>query len=82
MTRSSAKRHKAHCDKLASGCLRLADDARVAICSAEESEIRCNPSAQYYLLDGVGRCLPYMILLAQRTQQFVPTEAFRAERPR
>jgi hypothetical protein len=76
----SAHRHKAYYDKLASGSLRIQAEERVAICSAEESEIRSNPDAKYYLLDGVGRCLPFMMLMMQRKQEFSPLEAFLAEK--
>jgi hypothetical protein len=80
LARPSANRHKDYYDKLATGCLRIEGEDRVAICSAEQSEIRPNPSAQYYLLDGVGRCLPYMILLAEHAREFAPIEAFCAAR--
>jgi hypothetical protein len=80
LARPSANRHKEYYDKLATGSLRIEDEDRVAICSAEESEIRSNPDAQYYLLDGVGRCLAYMILVAEHTQEFAPIEAFCAMR--
>jgi hypothetical protein len=80
LARPSAAKHKAYYDKLKTGSLRIEDENRVAICSAESSEINSNPSAQYYLLDGVGRCLPYMILVAEQAREFAPIEAFRAER--
>ncbi len=75
-----AHKHKHYYDELATGSLQLEGENRVAICSAEESEIRSNPGAQYYLLDGVGRCLPYMILVAEHKQEFAPIEAFCAAR--
>lgn len=80
LARPSAYRHKAYYDQLAAGSLRLAGENRVAICSAEASEISSNPNARHYLLDGVGRCLPYMILVAERTLEYGPIEAFLAER--
>jgi hypothetical protein len=80
LVRPSAHKHKHYYDELTAGSLHIEGDDRVAICSAEESEIRSNPSAQYYLLDGVGRCLPYMILLAEHKQEFAPIEAFCADR--
>jgi len=76
LARPSAKKHKDYYDKLANGSLRIEGEDRVAICSAEESEIRSNPDAQYYLLDGVGRCLPYLILVAEHKREFEPIEAF------
>ena len=80
LTRSSACKHKAYYEELANGSLRIEGENRVSICSAEEGEIGSNPSAQYYLLDGVGRCLPYMILVAEHTREFASVEAFCAER--
>jgi hypothetical protein len=55
LARPSAKRHKEYYDKLASGSLRIEGEDRVAICSAEDGEIRSNPAARYYLLDGACR---------------------------
>lgn len=78
--RTSAYRHKVYYDQLASGSLQIESENRVAICSAEQSEIRSNPAAQYYLIDGVGRCLPYMMLVAKHAREFAPVEAFCAER--
>jgi hypothetical protein len=80
LARPSAHKHKDYYDKLATGSLRIEGEDRVAICSAEESEIRSNPGAQYYLLDGVGRCLPYMVLVAEHRREFAPIEAFCAAR--
>src|ERR1700733_15412789 len=75
--RPSAWKHRGYYDELANGSLRIEGENRVAICSAEGSEVRSNPAAQYYLLDGVGRCLPYMALLTQHLREFAPIEAFR-----
>jgi hypothetical protein len=80
LARPSAHKHRDYYDRLANGSLRIEGENRVAICSAEESEIRPNPSARYYLLDGVGRCLPYMILVAKHECKFAPIEAFCAVR--
>lgn len=78
--RPSAHKHKAYYDRLADGTLQLSGNDRIAICSAEPSEIAANLTAGYYLLDGVGRCLPYMILLKEQKREFTPIEAFLAER--
>ena len=80
LERASDPRHKKYYDELINGSLRIEGEDRVAICSAEDSEIRSNPSARYYLLDGVGRCLPYMMLVIGRALEFTPIEAFCAER--
>jgi hypothetical protein len=76
LARPAALKHKDYYEKLATDSLRIEGEDRVAICSAEESEIRSNPRAQFYLLDGVGRCLPYMILVAEHMREFAPIEAF------
>ena len=80
LTRASARRHKAYYDQIASGSLRIEGEDRVAICTAEESEVRSNPAARYYLLDGVGRCLPYMMLVVENARELAPVEAFCADR--
>jgi hypothetical protein len=80
LTRSSASRHKAYYDGIVSGSLRIEGENRVAICTAEASEINSNPNARYYLLDGVGRCLPYIMLVVERAREFAPVEAFCADR--
>jgi hypothetical protein len=67
-------------DRLAAGRLELKGENRIAICSAEPDEISANPAARYYLLDGVGRCLPYMILLKEGRLKQMSIEAFLAER--
>jgi hypothetical protein len=79
-SRPDAHKHKAYYDALASATLRLEGDDRIAICSAEENEIRQNPSARYYLLDGVGRSLPYMVLSKAPAITYAPVESFVAER--
>lgn len=76
LARPTANKHRHYHDKFVAGALRLEGENRVAICSAEENEIRSNPGAQYYLLDGVGRCLPYMILILEHKREFEPIEAF------
>ncbi len=78
--RPSARKHKDYYDQLATGSLELVGEDRFAICSAEPGEIAANPAACYYLLDGVGRCLPYMILLKEQKLKHTPIEAFLAER--
>lgn len=80
LARPSAQRHKTYYDRLASGSCRLEGEDRIAICSAELTEVCQNPVARYYLLDGVGRCLPYMILVKEGKLNYAPVEAFLAER--
>jgi hypothetical protein len=78
LARASAQ-HRAYYEAIASGALSLKGKERVAICSAEDSERKSNPMARYYLLDGVGRALPYMILLLEKKLEYRPLEAFLAE---
>jgi hypothetical protein len=78
--RPSAQRHRNYCEQFAAGSLELTGENRIAVCSAEPEEIAANPSASLYLLDGVGRCLPFMILLKQQKLGFAPIEAFLAKR--
>lgn len=73
-------KHRIYYQGLAAGTLQLVGANRIAVCSAEPSEIEPNPAARYYLLDGVGRCLPYMMLLLERKVEPVSVEAFLAER--
>lgn len=80
LDRPSARCHKKYYDDLQRGSLRLEGENRIAICSAEDSERRSNPAAQYYLLDGVGRSLPYMILITEKQRKYEPIEAFLAEK--
>lgn len=80
LTRPSAQKHKDYYDRIAAGTLQLRGADRIAVCSAEAGEIAANPAARYYLLDGVGRCLPYMILLKEQKLQHTPIEALLAER--
>ena len=80
LARPSAHKHKAYYDSLAAGRCCLEGEDRIAICSAEPNEISQNPVARYYLLDGVGRCLPYMILVKEQKLTYEPVEAFLAER--
>jgi hypothetical protein len=72
--------HRIYYDSLTRGAIRLTGKDRIAVCSAEPSEIESNPAARYYLLDGVGRCLPYMILLQEENLGLSTIEAFLAER--
>lgn len=75
-----AWRHREYYAALKAGRLRLVGACRIALCSPEESERRKNPAGTYYLLDGVGRCLPLVMLLQAREIAFHPVEAFLAER--
>ncbi len=80
LSRLTAHKHKAYYDQLVAGTLRFTGTDRIAICSAEPTEVEKNPAARYYLLDGGGRCLPYMTLVVQQQPVPRPIEAFLAER--
>ncbi|MGA3335200.1 MAG: hypothetical protein ABSC62_13655 [Terracidiphilus sp.] len=73
-------KQRAYYESLERAELALQGANRLAICSAEHSEMDSNPSARYYLLDGVGRSLPYMILLLEQKIESLRIEAFMAER--
>lgn len=72
--------HKKYYDSLLRGSLQLVGTNRIAICSAEPEEIARNPAACHYLLDGVGRCLPYMMLLLEQKIEPLQVEAFLSQR--
>jgi hypothetical protein len=74
------QQHKSYYDALARGAIQLAGANRIAICSAEPCEIESNPAARYYLLDGAGRCLPYMMLCLEQKLKPLTIEAFLANR--
>ncbi len=76
----SSSTHRIYHDRLARGAIHLTGKDRIAICSGEPSEIELNPDSRYYLLDGVGRCLPYMMLLLEHKLELAAIEAFLAER--
>ena len=80
LARPSAHRHKKYYDEQLEGSLQLEGEDRIAICSIEESEGRTNPAAKFYLLDGVGRSLPYMVLIKERKREYRLVEAFLAEK--
>jgi hypothetical protein len=80
LARPSAHRHKTYYENLAAGSLQLEGDNRIAICSMEEGEGHSNPAAKYYLLDGAGRSLPYMILIHEGKHKYRPVETFLAEK--
>lgn len=73
-------RHLEYYDLLKRETLVLRGDSRIAVCSATLNERRHNPSAEFYILDGVGRSLPYMILVQQGNLPYTPVEAFLARR--
>jgi hypothetical protein len=72
LARASDPRNKNYYERLMMGKVELRGEDRIAICSAEPCEVRSNPAARYYLLDGVGRALPYMILLKEGNLQRMP----------
>lgn len=80
LSQAKNPRHLDYYKQLEQGKLTLQDASRIAICSAEPSEVENNPSANFYILDGAGRSLPYMILLQEGKLPYVSVEAFLAKR--
>lgn len=72
-------RHRQYYEAMRSCHFRLECSSRLALCTASESERRSNPSGVYYLHDGAGRALAYLLLIKERKGQFEPVEAFIAE---
>ena len=80
LARPSAQRHRSYHEAFQSGALALAGDSRIAICTAGDHERHHNPSGSFYLLDGVGRCLPYMMLIQSDHLNYRAVEALLAEK--
>ena len=78
LSRSSAEGHRAYYAQIQGG-FRLVGDERIVIRSLEDERAR-NPSGRYYLQDGAGRGLSYMILLTQARLTYEPVESFLAEK--
>lgn len=79
LERPTAARHLEYYQRISQG-FRLVGDERIAICSAEPSEISHNPLAAYYLLDGAGRALAWMIHVDEGTALDEDVEAIVAAR--
>lgn len=75
LTRASAKRHLDYYTAFKSCHFRLEGSSRLVICSSSGDERRENPAGQYYLHDGTGRALSYMILVKEIAATFNPVEA-------
>lgn len=75
LQRASAKKHRQYRDAMLAG-LRLTGDHRVMLRSATPGERAPNPDGMFYLMDGAGRGLPYMILLLEGRLAYEPVEAF------
>ena len=80
ISRYSATKHNYYYERMRSGAYELVNGNRIALCSANEHEVGSNPSGRYYLLDGAGRSLPYMMLVAAKTIPYSSVEAFVATR--
>jgi hypothetical protein len=57
----------------------LQGDDKIAVSTPQPEEQRANPSGLYYLHDGNGRCLAYMVLILQGKLKPEPVEAFLCE---
>jgi len=73
-------RHRCYYNLLWTGKLELRGADRLVLLSLEDTWRREAPDATYYLHDGFGRALPYMMLLEEEAIQFAPVEVFLAER--
>jgi len=79
LSRTSAQRHLDYYRTFKSCQFRLEGSSRLVICSSSADERRDNPAGQYYLHDGTGRALSYMILVKEDAAMFDPVEAFLAQ---
>jgi hypothetical protein len=70
-------RHRRYYTLLECG-LQLTGGCRVMLRPATDGERSRNPDGDYYLMDGAGRCLPYVIQLLEGVRQFDGVEAFLA----
>ena len=73
-------RHARYYLLLKGGKLKLEGQDRLVLITLDESSRLEAPAATYYLHDGFGRALPYMMLLEENGLQFEPMEAILAER--
>ena len=80
LERTNDPRHRKYYAAMGECHFRLECTSRLAICSAEANELQQNPLAKYYLLDGVGRGLAYMLFLLKSGVPYESVEAFVAER--
>jgi hypothetical protein len=64
------------------GSLRLEGENRLVVCSLSPDETRGAPDAtySYYLHDGWGRALPYMVLVLQGEREYEPVEVVCVEK--
>jgi hypothetical protein len=79
LTKASAKQHLEYYNALKKCHFRLEGSSRLVICSPNDSEKQANPAGQYYLHDGSGRGLSYMILIKENAAMFDPIEVFLAQ---
>jgi hypothetical protein len=73
-----AEQHREYLHRLRAGMALTGDDALV-LRTATRTERDTNPDGSYYLHDGAGRSLPYMILVARGELPFAVVEAFLAD---
>lgn len=79
-TDPNSGRHRDYYNRLRTGRLELRGADRLVLLSLEDTWRREAPDTTYYLHDGFGRALPYMMLLEEEAIQFAPVEVFLAER--
>lgn len=69
-------RMREYYNKIQSSDLQLNCENRIIIRSLVENERIHNPHGNYYIHDGNGRCLPYMILLLEDRIEFNKVECY------
>lgn len=74
------KSHRDYYKLFREGKLNLKDDP-VAVCTLNANERSSNPQGTFYIQDGNGRALPYLVLVMEQKIVFEPVHAFLAEQP-
>jgi hypothetical protein len=77
-----AKKRHYYADMQQGKYVPLQGDDMIAVSTPQPEEQRPNPSGLYYLHDGNGRCLAYMVLILQEKLRFEPVEAFLCDQMR
>jgi hypothetical protein len=79
LTKTNDKRHLEYYTAFRRCHFRPEGISRLVICAANDAERKANPGGSFYLHDGTGRGLPYMILVTENPAMFEPVEAFLAQ---
>jgi hypothetical protein len=79
LTRVPGSGHVRYYQALRDGHFLLEHSSSIVICTPNAGERLSNPNGLYYLHDGTGRALPYLMLVKEGHIPFEPVMAFRAE---